>query len=272
MTLTGLCKRLSRFTERFGFHLVAHHFYEPIPDVRGIQEYLKTPHFLNGIDYHLDEACRLLEEFARNYHSEYETLPPTEGRMYGYVDCMCLYSVVRHFNPKRVVEVGSGESSGILARALEKNGRNAEHVCIEPFPRGPLPGRHIRKFLQDVDLSEFTALEANDVLFIDSTHVAKVGSDVLDLFFRILPALPAGVLVHFHDIFLPYEYNARYLCEKRYYWNEQYVLGAYLLNSARSKVLLPTQYVHRDRPEVMARAFPLYRQEAFNPTSFWIML
>src|SRR5690606_20376439 len=254
MTLTGLCKRLSRITERFGFHLVAHHFYEPIPDVRGIEDSLKNPRFLHGIDYRLDDACTLLEDFGRTYRDEYETIPATEGRMYGYVDCMCLYSIVRHYKPKRVVEVGSGESSGVLALALEKNGCSAEHVCVEPFPRGPLPGRHIQAFLQDVDLAEFEALEANDILFIDSTHVAKVGSDVLDLFFRIVPALPPGVLIHFHDIFLPYEYNARYLCEKRYYWNEQYVLGAYLLNCAGSRVLLPTQYVHRDRPEVMGRA------------------
>ncbi len=271
MTLTGLCKRLSRLTERLGFHLVAHHYYEPIPDVRHIHNHLKTPHFLDGIDYRLDEACELLRTFEQ-YKNEYAALPPTSAGMYGYADSMCLYSMIRHFKPKRVVEVGSGESSGVLAAAISAGDLPVEHTCIEPYPRGPLPGRHIQKPVQDVELDVFSALDRGDVLFIDSTHVAKVGSDVLDQFFRIIPALRPGVLIHFHDIFLPFEYNERYLCEKRYYWNEQYVLGAFLLNNNQSRVLLPTQYLHRNRPDAMKRTFPKYDPAAHNPTSFWIEL
>jgi hypothetical protein len=163
---------------------------------------------------------------------------------YGTIDAAALYAMVRETRPKRIVEIGSGSSTLVTAAAIRANqagdpSYKPTFTCIEPFLsdylKGGVPGvsEFIEKPLQDVPLDLFANLEDGDILFIDSTHVVSFGSDVLYEYLTILPALASGVLVHIHDIFLPNDYPENWLKEHRFFWNEQYLLEAFLaMNSS----------------------------------------
>lgn len=218
----------------------------------------------------------------------YDELPfqpgPTDGLryyfdnpMYSYSDAICLYGMLRHLRPRRIIEIGSGFSSALM---LDVNDRflaqAAECTFIEPYPERVLslmtPDDHRRanvvcSRLQDVPLSCFGDLEANDVLFVDSSHVLKVGSDVHWLFTRILPILQRGVYVHFHDVFYPFEYPRSWIEEGRY-WTEAYALRAFLTFNHVYEIVLFNTYltkIYRDR---VASLMPLcFRNEG---GSIWL--
>jgi hypothetical protein len=125
--------------------------------------------------------------------------------------------------------------------------------------------------VQEVAMAEFEALNAGDILFIDSTHVARTGSDVVHEYLEILPRLRPGVLVHIHDIFLPFEYPRDWIMEARFFWNEQYLLQALLAHSRAFEVIWPGYLMHRERPEVLAGAFPAYDAARHRPSSWWMV-
>src|SRR5690606_1842332 len=173
-----------------------------------------------------------------------------ENSAYAYSDAIHLYCMLRHLKPRKLIEVGSGHSSCVTLDTNELFlGGSVETTFIEPYPElfmslikesdrakiNIVPTR-----LQDVDLSLFETLQANDILFIDSTHVSKINSDVNYIFFEILPRLASGVYIHFHDIFFPFEYPKAWVYEGRA-WNEAYILRAFLqYNNAFSVVLMNT--------------------------------
>lgn len=223
------------------------HFYSPIPSPAEIAEHAQFDwgvESLPGIDLRADEQRALLERFAKGYPD----LPFEEERVeglryhygnpnYGHSDAIFLVSMIRELQPKRFIEVGSGDSSCALLDANDRylDGK-LEVTFIEPYPAylqsllGEQEAAGIRLLesrLQDVDLAEYERLESGDILFIDSTHVSKVGSDVNHLVFEILPRLKPGVHVHIHDIFWPFEYPNGWLAEGRA-WNENYLLRAFL--------------------------------------------
>ena len=151
--------------------------------------------------------------------------------MYSYSDAIVLYSMMRHLRPQRIIEVGSGFSSAVMLDTNELFlGHQVACTFIEPHPEcllGLMSGDDrtrvtiIAHRLQDVELGVFTALDANDILFIDSSHVLKVGSDVQRIFSEIVPALRPGVYIHFHDVFFPFEYP-RHWIERGRHWTEAY--------------------------------------------------
>jgi predicted O-methyltransferase YrrM len=238
----------------------------------------------------LDAAAQLqrLARFAADYRSEYDAFPrqPTgvahqyhvDNGAFESVDGEMLYCFVRHFGPRRVIEIGSGASSLLTAQALRKNGpsRPGELTCIEPYPNETLrrgfPGltRLIERQVQDVPLETFEALEENDILFIDSSHVVKTGSDVVHEFLEIVPRLKKGVLVHVHDIFLPSEYPRPWVLEGHRFWTEQYLLQAFLAFNDSFEVLWAGSFMHLDHPEALERAFASYQRDRRWPGSFWI--
>ncbi len=181
-----------------------------------------------------------------------------ENPAYSYSDAILSHCMIRFLKPKRIIEIGSGFSS---CMTLDTNelffGGSIATTFIEPYPEllmSLVKGvdkstiRTIPSRLQDVDLGEFEALQANDILFIDSTHVSKINSDVNRIFFDILPRLSSGVHVHFHDIFFPFEYPKDWIYEGRA-WNEAYLLRAFLLfNSAFRVVLMNTFMAHFHEP------------------------
>lgn len=276
--------------ERFGFHITLNHFYEPIPDTRTLRDELwSRQSSLVGVEIDNDAIIRLLSEFRAKYKKEYDRFPRKESEdpfvyylyntTFGSVDGEIYYCMIRHFRPKRIIEIGCGKSTLLASKAVQKNRENdadAKLLGIEPYPNEVLckgfPGlSELRECkVQDVDLDEFLELEANDILFVDSSHVLKIGSDVQYIFLEVLPRLRKGVLVHFHDIFLPVEYPKEWVLAKRKFWNEQYFLQAFLISNNAFEVLWPGNYMHLRHPQELEKAFDSYNRESVVPGSFWI--
>lgn len=187
------------------------------------------------------------------------------------LDAAAAYSLVRTRAPKRIIEVGSGHSTRFVARAIADGGLETEVTAIDPAPRadlGSLPVKLLRKTLHEAGTAPFAALEAGDFLMIDSSHILMPGSDVDMLFGRILPALPAGVLVQVHDVFLPDDYPAAW--DWRGY-NEQ--LGVIpLLGSGGWEVVFASHFALSRMPEAVAAsaAGRLEKPEEAIESAFWL--
>lgn len=253
--------QLNEFRKSHGF-VPPGHFYSPIPAFDEIRRdeariFGPVPRQIVGIDLNENAQLNLLKKFVSYYPDMpfmAEKQPGLrycyENPAYSYSDAILLHCMIRHLGPKRIIEVGSGFSSCMMLDTNELFFNDAiATTFIEPYPEllmsllkesdhqriKVIPTR-----LQDVDLHEFDALEANDILFIDSTHVSKIDSDVNRILFDILPRLASGVQVHFHDIFFPFEYPQEWVNEGRV-WSEAYILRAFLeFNSGFSVVLMNT--------------------------------
>jgi hypothetical protein len=211
-----------------------------------------------------------------------EFRPPLEGDeaagtfywqnpMFSYADAMAYYCFLRKLQPAAVVEVGSGFSTLVALQALERNGRGTVH-CIEPYPREFLR-RDPRVQLHSIPAQEvpLNLLEGilgdGDVLFIDSTHTVKAGSDCLHLYLRLLPRLRRHLYVHAHDIFLPFGMPKDWLVEHRYFWTEQYLLLAFLTDNPKATVQWSSYWSARQHPDLMQ---PLMGgQFPFGGSSLW---
>lgn len=159
---------------------------------------------------------------------------------------MVYYCYLRKLAPRAVVEIGSGYSSLVALRALEANG-TGRLTCIEPFPRDFLKGRTDLSLVQE-PAQRITAEQLNDtladgdVLFIDSTHTVKSGSDCLHIYLRLLPGIRRNIHVHVHDIYLPFAMPKQVMLEKQCYWTEQYLLLAFLLDNSKAKIRYANYY------------------------------
>ena len=260
------------FWEDHGFHLVPLHFESPIPDTRNLPRYpWQHESKLRGIEMNeQQQVCLLTEEFPRFRH-EYSAFPAKPGRdeagfylengMFEGVDPLVLHCMVRRGKPNLIVEVGGGFSTLVSAAAAAKNG-NTRLICIDPFPPAyltrKLPARVslVAEAVQEVGCDIFDALESGDILFIDSSHVAKYGSDVTYLFLEVLPRLKPGVVVHVHDIFLPADYLPSWLTDRRLFYNEQYLLQAFLAFNSAFEVLLANSYLTHYHLDKLKATFP----------------
>lgn len=265
------------------------HYYSPFPDVEQIRKreyriWSNLSENLKGIDLNKNEQLKLLDEFAEYYKEQPFKDQKQDNlryyfanRSYSYADALFLYCMIRHLRPRRIIEVGSGFSSCVTLDTNELFFNNAiDCTFVEPFPKNLLSAitekdratiKLIPKILQDVDLDFFSELQSNDILFIDSTHVSKVDSDVNYIFFEVLPSLNRGVYVHFHDIFFPFEYSKNWIYQGRG-WNEAYVLRAFLQHNAEFKIAFFTNYLFRFYKDVVEKNMPLATK---NPGgSIWI--
>jgi hypothetical protein len=285
-------KKLFTLWERLGFHITRNHFYEPIPDTRMLKDDLwqKTSELV-GIDINEESQINLLSMFSSEFKEEYESFPRNKTSLpYQYyvnngtiesVDGEILYCMIRHFKPKKIFEIGSGNSTYLSAHAIlknkeEDNDYKCELVAIEPYPNDILkvgfPGlsKLIPKKVQDIPVSEFKKLLENDILFIDSSHVLKIGSDVQYEYLEILPRLNKGVIVHVHDIFLPSEYPKEWALKNYIFWTEQYLLQAFLAFNDSFEVLWAGSYMHLRHPDKLEKVFSSYKRDERWPGSFWI--
>lgn len=284
-------KRLFQLWEKRGYHVIPDHFYEPIPDTRELSESLWTKKSdMVGIDTNEKYQLDLLSRFSSDYKKEYDSFPVNKTAVpYQYyvynnfffsVDGEISYSMIRHFKPKKIIEIGSGFSTYLSAQAIrenEKDGYNCELISIEPYPNETLkagfPGlsRVIDSKVQDIPLSEFNQLKENDILFIDSSHVLRIGGDVQYEFLEILPRLNKGVIVHIHDIFFPMEYPRWWVLEEYRFWTEQYLLQAFLTFNDRFEIIWAGNYMHMNHSDKLQKAFNSYRKEdRYSPASFWM--
>jgi hypothetical protein len=234
------------------------------------------PRTLSDIDLREGEQFKFVE-IARGFYAD---LPfqdqKVEGLRYQYAnqaftysDGIMLNTMVRHVQPKRVIEVGSGHSSCMLLDTNEIWFNNSINCSfIEPYPDllesliKPEDSDRITVYpsrVQDVPLSVFATLRRNDILFIDSTHVSRVGSDVNHILFNILPALATGVIIHFHDIIYPFEYFKDWLEEGRA-WNEAYLLRAFLQNNKDYEIVMFNSFMNRFHSEYFEEHLPLCRR------------
>lgn len=278
-----------------GVQILPMYPYSPAPDPRALPASLWAGESaMPGVHIDLEKCRALVREFAAKFRAEYEAIPAamppnappwTYHSANGYfdgVDGYVLYSMIRRFRPRRIVEIGSGNSTYLAAQAAITNlrdygGYDCEIIAIEPFPnlvlRAGFPGltRLIPKMVQEVPLAQFDELDENDILFIDSSHMARTGSDVLYEFLEILPRLKKGVLVHVHDIFLPREYPRDWILNMNRYWTEQYLLQSFLAFNNAFEVLVPLAYLHSRAPEVLEESFAGFRRDGgWTPASFWM--
>ena len=254
------------------------HFYSPIPSIEEVEKdaerIFKIPRSLLGID--LNEAGQLellaaLEEFYPEMPFPVEKTAGLryyfENPNYGYSDAICLYAMIRHLRPRKIIEVGSGFSSCVMLDTNELFCAN-EIKCLFIDPNPYLLLSLIKETdrdrieiiparLQNAELGIFSSLRANDILFIDSTHVSKVGSDVNHIVFEILPHLPRGVFIHFHDIFYPFEYQQSWICKLGLAWNECYILRAFLQYNEAFQIALFNTYLEHFHEERFRAAMPL---------------
>jgi len=281
---------------RHGFHLLKKHFYLPIPDdTDDLSGFWGKSSALAGLDMNdagqLDLIERVLPGPLTEFRDRFPIQRPEgdEARFYlingGYmaVDAHVYYSLIRHYKPKRILEIGCGNSTllAIAANTLnEREGSRARLASVDPYPwdvfRGGYPGLDelIDRRVQDVPLSTFEELESGDILFIDSSHVIRSGNDVHFEFLEVLPRLKPGVFVHVHDISLPKPYPEVYY-DNRLYWNEQYLLQAFLAFNDAFDVVWAGNYMMLKYPEKMHAVFPEMNimRESYpqsEPSAFWM--
>ncbi len=284
-----------KFWQGLGIHLTPVEWASPIPDTRDLPESVwEGAKELPEIDIQTDQQREFLTSVVSNFQSELDSVPIEEpdesfegyflnNKFFGSVDLEVLYTMVREHSPDRIVEVGGGFTTRVITAALAENNGECSHVVIEPHPSSYLMNHEgitlHDKPVQEVPASFFTDLSKNDILFIDSSHCAHIGSDVLFEQFELLPQLTEGVLVHFHDIFLPYEYPREWIKQLRLFFNEQYLLRAFLMYNDQYEVLWSSYYMHREFPDLLESVIVSYsptgeRYETETargiPASFWM--
>ncbi len=281
-----LLRNSPRLTDRWGYHVRAIHYYEPLPDFRQLTvEELGKLRLSPAVNFREEAQLALIERLARAYCSEVKELAATApprgfdfaNTYFAGLDAAVYYALIRELAPQRVVEVGSGFSTQIAARALARNaeqGPSGRLLCIEPYPEARLlessaKFEMLKSIVQDVPLPFFEQLEANDILMIDSSHVAKTGSDVCFELLDVLPRLKPGVWVHVHDIFLPSDYPAEWVLGQRWAFNEQYMLEAFLSFNSAFSVQLANAWLWSKHRAPVAQLYAGI-VDGTLPASFWM--
>ncbi len=265
------------------------HFYSPIPSLEEVVDrqqelfHSETKH-CPGIDLQEPQQLELLNQMAQYYDElPFQDLPNAATRyhyrndFFSYGDAIVLYSLLRHLQPKQVIEVGSGFSSAVM---LDTNARflnsSIHFTFIEPYPDRlyslltPSDRSHcqiIADPVQSVDLAVFESLEAGDILFVDSSHVMKIGSDLTQIMFEVLPRLKSGVIIHFHDIYWKFEYPKEWIFEGRA-WNEAYVLRTFLQYNPAFRLLYFNGFMGQFHAEKLQQTMPLFLENSGG--SLWI--
>lgn len=267
-----------------GVFPIRDHYYEPQFDNRETRKPFSRDRALPGINWNLSEQLEILKKFTFA-HELADTPQDKRDPLDFYLrnetflsgDAEYWYQLIRAIKPKRIFEVGSGNSTLMANKAIRRNRDDdpeyvCEHICIEPYEMAWLEATGVsvvRERVEDMDLSFFSALETNDVLFIDSSHVIRPQGDVLFEYLELLPSLKPGVIVHIHDIFSPRNYLNQWLVDDVKFWNEQYLLEAFLSHNYEWKILGALNYLHHNHREQLKTAAPFLTPES-EPGSFYI--
>jgi hypothetical protein len=273
--------------QRNGFSIIPNHYYSPIPNLSTLKpNVFQKESKLTGIDLKIDSQVRLIKKLSK-FSKELKDLtyvtPEIDnqkdpkfyfGNMaFDNFDACIYYCLIRLLKSKTVLEVGSGWSTKIAAKAASTN-KNTDLISIEPYPQPILKNgfeglsKLIIKDVQSVPMDIFLKLNQNDILFIDSSHTVKIAGDVNYLFLEVLPRLKKGVYVHIHDIFLPWEYPQEWVKNEFRFWGEQYLLHAFLLFNSSFEVVFSNNFFFKKNPDLVKRSFPVLKK--FSSGSFWI--
>ncbi|HMK45719.1 MAG TPA: class I SAM-dependent methyltransferase [Methanocella sp.] len=256
------------------------HYYSPIPNLNEVIEnkerIFSQADSIPGVHLNDRGQLRLFDRLSRHYHELPFTPEKTEqyryyynNGYYSYGDAILFFCMIRHLKPQRIIEIGSGFSSAISLDVNEQFfDSRIRCTFIEPYPDRLLSLIKdddianitlYKNKLNEVDPKIFGALSKNDILFVDSTHVSKIDSDVNRILFEILPILKPGVYIHFHDIFHPFEYPLSWLLEGRF-WTEAYLLRAFLQYNRKFEVQLYSTYFYGKYGKLVSERMPLYEK------------
>ncbi len=270
-----LAKRLFLLGDRAGVHVLPRHYYSSVTARSRLRDDTswRGPAALPGIDLDLDAELAWVRATVGGRDdgltlAEYDAMSG-EGLGFGPIEAQLLHAAVRTYAPARVVEVGGGVSTAVVVDAVRRNvaagGAGTAITTVEPYPsdgtrRLAAAGEVtlVDRPAQEVAVEVAAQLEAGDLLLIDSTHTVRTGSEVVDLYLDVLPRLPVGVLVHIHDIYLPYLYSPLVLHEL-WDWQETVVLAALLTGNPSFAVRCLTAHLHAERPDALRDVLPEYR-------------
>jgi Methyltransferase domain len=274
---------------KVGILPISDHYYQPlINPSKHLRRPLDEIRLLPGIEWNRQGQLALLKKF--NFADELLLIPwgqkeIAELQFYYDNPSLCpadaefLYNMIRLFKPKKVVEIGCGYSTLMALQAeiknkVENGTFTCDHVCIEPYEMPwleRLPVEVIRSKVEEVPLTLFTELEANDILFIDSTHMIRPQGDVLFEFLEVLPLLRPGVLIHVHDVFSPRDYPKEWIFDLHSQWNEQYLLEAFLSNNNQFQIIGAVNFLkHSYSKELEEKCPNTGKIPEDQPGSFWI--
>lgn len=286
-------KYINPLLRKLGMTLIVHHFYQPIPDEEQVSIYRNKQRPVDKINWDIPGQVEFADSLLKEFSGEYNDLKSLMAYGYNANDGTFgsgsrefYYSIIRKFEPARIIEIGAGNSSLICLAALKKNheetSKKASFISIEPFPNEKIKAienhnydfvdyKLILNKLQVVDPALFQTLDKNDILFVDSTHVFKQGSDVEYEFLKIYPYLNKGVIVHIHDIFSPFDYPNIWNSKYYHFWNEQYFLEVFLLCNDHFTVLAGLTMLNHEKPEVFMNHIKGYSTDSYSG-SFWMQV
>ena len=229
----------------------------------------------------LEEILAYKDNLAQIHDSGNEnqdTNPTWNNEFLPGLDIAALYTMIRKFKPETYIEIGSGNSTKVAFKAIQEGKLSTNIVSIDPHPRvfiDQLANEVIRKPFEDVtDLKPFSSLKPNDIVFIDNSHRCFPNSDVTATFLDLVPVLPKGVLLHFHDIYLPFDYP-QFMCDR--FYSEQYLLAMMLLaNDKKYQTMMPNYFISED-PDLSKILHPLWQHPDMPSVekhggSFWIKI
>jgi len=283
----GRLPRTLAIFRKLGIYPVRNHYYEPLFDPGELKHSLNEDRALPALDMNIDEQLDLIGKFS--YAQELLAIPMDREIQLGFYynngffeagDAEFLYNIVRHAKPRRIFEIGSGHSTMMARIALAANSADdadyqCRHVCVEPYEAEWLDDvgvELVRTPVEQIDPGFFTQLEANDVLFIDSSHMIRPQGDVLFEYLQILPTLNSGVLIHIHDIRTPKDYLPSWITDEVRFWNEQYLLEAFLSFNNEFRIVGAVNHLRHHYPHDLARCCPVLGKsiDDVEPGSFWI--
>ena len=247
-----------------------------------LQGHWSEPYFVEAMNFEPGRFRAFLQEVCIPYRNDYTKLPGVAAVSDGFfvrngwfqaVDAEVLYSVLRHFQPRLVIEVGSGFSTKLMRRAITDGNLPTRIRSIDPDPRVDISrcaDEHLKCPVEHSDpVALADCLQPGDILFIDSSHMVQAGGDVPYLFLKIIPRLRPGVLIHIHDIYLPFEYPLEWVSVPCWNWSEQYLVQAFLYRNAEFETLWAGHYMWRMHREDVVRIIPC-NGEAGLPSSLWL--
>lgn len=274
--------------QKAGFTVLPNHYYSPVPDLNTLSYQTQAARYpLHGIDLNETAHRDLLRSFLpfvdeiRRFSARRQ--PTTDGLWFaggafGLLDAQAAYAMVRSQKPKRIIEIGTGFSTLAMAEACARNGAEGypvDFTTIDPYPSFAVDlnpaglTRNLTTPVERLPLETFDALEAGDILFIDSTHVIRPGGDVEFEYFHILPRLKSGVWIHVHDIFFPLPYPPEWARDRHIFWNEQQLLMAFLAFNQSFQARLALSAACDQWIDAISEAFP-GTTRTHGPGSFWM--
>ncbi|MCE5335718.1 MAG: class I SAM-dependent methyltransferase [Desulfobacteraceae bacterium] len=284
MKRTPLCRSILM---KLGVFPLLDWYYDPMFNPRHLKGPLGVDRAVGALDLRADEQIKLLKQFE--FTHELLAIPRTgagTGNFYfcneyfGPGDAEYLYNMVRLFKPARMIEIGSGFSTLIAKMAMDANRRDnpgyeCDYTCIEPYESGWLEDagfRVLRQRVEDVGIHLFESLDDGDFLFIDSSHIIRPQGDVLYEFLELLPTLGSGVVVHIHDIFTPKDYPRKWIYDELRFWNEQYLLEAFLNFNSSFQVIGALNFLKHHHPKQLFAVCPILQENRLSaePSSFWM--